>query len=247
MKVRAISAWYLPMSIALVASTVFLRKSTFKRHRSLRDRRVRLAFAISFLMVGSVCSAYSQTQKDNPDYSLGKPRLWSYKRVYPFLDGIFQDVASTQVSSLTLNANGINASTLDATLNSTQVGLSYNPVAAAQNALLQQQNGVVSANAALQSQLLTQQAALTQQLVTGSISKLGRPPWPSRRRKVRPIQTRPRWRRPLKLSQLQTQILRLLTVNWQSSKRRFLLPCIRARPMHHRQQPRHRAAPSQRS
>lgn len=119
-------------------------------------------------MLCNLISGFSEPPKDKPDYSLGKPRLWSYKRVYPFLDGVFQDVASTQVSSLSLNANGANASTLDATLNSFQAGVSFSPVNAAQNALLQQQNGVVSANAALQSQLLSQQAALTQQLVAAN-------------------------------------------------------------------------------
>lgn len=99
------------------------------------------------------------------DYTLGCPRIWSYQRIYPFLDGLFQDVASTQVSPLSLNPNSANASNLDAIQTSIQAGISYSSTLGLQNQVIQQQNAVVSANAALQTQLLTQQAQLTQQIV----------------------------------------------------------------------------------
>lgn len=125
------------------------------------------AFVVLFICIVSShprCFA----QKDNPDYSLGQPRVWIYQRVYPFLDGIFQDVASTQVAPLVLNANSANASQLNALQTSLGVGVTYSATAQAQNALAQQQTQLMGANTQLQSQLLTQQAQITQQLLTAT-------------------------------------------------------------------------------
>ena len=62
------------------------------------------------------------------DYSLGIPRIWDYARIYPFLDGLFQDAASTAVKAQQLDAAGINASALDAVQNSFQSGAQFQRV-----------------------------------------------------------------------------------------------------------------------
>jgi hypothetical protein len=41
-------------------------------------------------------------------------QVWKYSRIYPLLDGLFQDVAATQVSALTLTPNASNGVSLDA-------------------------------------------------------------------------------------------------------------------------------------
>jgi hypothetical protein len=89
--------------------------------------------------------------------------VWSYERLYPLLDGLFQDVASTSVSSLSLSPNSSNGSQLDALAQSFQLQLGFNQLSAAQNqAAAQMLNG----NTAFQSTLLQQQGSLLQQLMT---------------------------------------------------------------------------------
>ena len=41
-------------------------------------------------------------------------QVWSYKRVFPLLDGLFQDVASMQLKQLQLDPNQSNGSQVDA-------------------------------------------------------------------------------------------------------------------------------------
>lgn len=127
----------------------------------------RVVFAdllVAFIM-GSPCAL---AQKYRHDFSLGKPRVWIYQRVYPFLDGVFQDVASTEVAPLVLNANAANASQMNAVQTSWSVGVRFGAAAQAQNALAQQKNQLMIANTQVQSQLLSEQAKITQQLLTAT-------------------------------------------------------------------------------
>ena len=121
----------------------------------------------------STCSAGKLDAKgERPDYSLGCPRIWTYQRVYPFMDGIFQDFANTGVSPLTVSSNTANAATLTATQTTVSAGVAFSTVTAAQNQIIQQQNQIAAASAVsqaqLQSQLITQQQALTTQLATAT-------------------------------------------------------------------------------
>jgi hypothetical protein len=116
-------------------------------------------------LVFTAVPAIALAQNGPVDYTIGQPRIWSYDRVYPLLDGIFQDVASTQVSQLTLSPNNANASSLNASMLGVTAGVAFSPVTAAQNQLMQQQNAVLSANLGLQSQLLAQEATVTQQVI----------------------------------------------------------------------------------
>ena len=92
--------------------------------------------------------------------------MWGYQRVYPLLDGLFQDAASIQVSQLTLSPNAANASSLDAIQNAFQLGVSFSQTAGATNSVAQQMNSVLSSNAGLQNQLLAQQSQLVQSALT---------------------------------------------------------------------------------
>ncbi|MGB3631203.1 MAG: hypothetical protein WBA18_16965, partial [Terracidiphilus sp.] len=69
----------------------------------------------------------------NQEVTIGA-QLWKYDRVYPLLDGLFQDAASTQVQLLTLDPNKANSSQLDALIQSFQVQAGFNQLAGAQNA-----------------------------------------------------------------------------------------------------------------
>ena len=103
------------------------------------------------------------------DWSLGQPRLWSYERVFPFLDGIFQDVASTTVVPLSLQPNVANASSMDAVQTSFQASFAANTVTPQQNAIIQQQNSTSLINSSMQQQLvLQQQQLLTSQIATAT-------------------------------------------------------------------------------
>ncbi len=97
-----------------------------------------------------------------PDVTLGRPKVGGYDRIYPFLDGLFQDVATTKLNVLTLDPNGANASSLDAVLNSFQAGVSFSATAGAANAFSQQLNNAVASPFGAQSQLIGQQAQLIQ-------------------------------------------------------------------------------------
>jgi len=106
-----------------------------------------------------------EEEKVPQDIVLGHPRVWGYDRVYPLLDGLFQDVASTQLAQLTLNPNAPNGSALDAIQNAFQLAVSFSQTAGLQNNLAQQMNGTLGANAALQTQLLGIEGPLIQSAI----------------------------------------------------------------------------------
>jgi hypothetical protein len=139
---------------------------------SIHRRLSGLGFAALVTFIGSsgMISGQMPAVGSTPakDWSLGQPRIWYYERVYPFLDGIFQDVASTQLVPLVLSPNAADASKLNAIQSSFGLGLSYSSPTAAGNALAQQSNAVITANAQLQTELLAQQAQLTQQVLTAT-------------------------------------------------------------------------------
>lgn len=122
------------------------------------------AIAVAVLLVLATVKAPAQSL----DYQLGQPRVWTYTRVYPFLDGIFQDVSSTQIAPLVLNPNAANASQLDALQTAFNFGLTYSATTQAQNALTQQTNAVTTANAQLQTELLAQQAQLVPKVLAAT-------------------------------------------------------------------------------
>ncbi|MGB9228899.1 MAG: hypothetical protein WCC24_04110 [Terracidiphilus sp.] len=97
----------------------------------------------------------------NQEVTIGA-QLWKYDRVYPLLDGLFQDAASTQVQLLTLDPNKANSSQLDALIQSFQVQAGFNQLAGAQNAAAAQ---MAVANTAYQSALAGQQQSLMMQSI----------------------------------------------------------------------------------
>lgn len=104
----------------------------------------------------------SKAHKVPEDVTLGHPRVWGYQRIYPLLDGLFQDVASTQLAALSLNPNAANGASLDAVLNAFQMGVSFSQTGGVNNANMQQLNSVLNTNASVQNQLLSQQGQLIQ-------------------------------------------------------------------------------------
>lgn len=87
-------------------------------------------------------------------------RLWRYDRVYPLLDGLFQDVVSSQVTQLLLNNNAANASSLDALTQSFSLQAGYNQLAGVQNSVASQ---MAVANLGYQSTLAQQSQSILQQ------------------------------------------------------------------------------------
>ncbi len=86
-------------------------------------------------------------------------QAWRYSRVYPLLDGLFQDVASTQLKNLVLDPNAANGTSLDALQQSIQFQVQYSQLAGIQNAAAAQ---TITANTGFQTQLLQQQTTLLQ-------------------------------------------------------------------------------------
>jgi hypothetical protein len=86
-------------------------------------------------------------------------QVWRYPRVYPLLDGLFQDVASTQLKNLALDPNASNGTSLDALQQSFQFQLQYSQLAGIQNASAAQS---IATNTGYQTQLIQQQSTLLQ-------------------------------------------------------------------------------------
>jgi len=105
-------------------------------------------------------------QRRGAEVEIGSPKILEYSRVYPLLDGLFQDVAATQIQALTLNPNAPNASALDALQQIFQLQLQYSATAGIQNGLAAQQSSVASNYAAFQTVLLQQQSTLLAAQVT---------------------------------------------------------------------------------
>ncbi|MCU1304949.1 MAG: hypothetical protein JWQ87_5233 [Candidatus Sulfotelmatobacter sp.] len=87
-------------------------------------------------------------------------RVWKYDRVYPLLDGLFEDVVSSQVAPLLLNNNSSNASKLDAVVQSLQIQAGYGQLAGVQNSVASQ---MAVANLGYQSVLAQQSQSILQQ------------------------------------------------------------------------------------
>jgi hypothetical protein len=102
------------------------------------------------------------TERRRNEVSLGT-QVWSYDRIYPLLDGLFQDVAATQLASLSLNPNASNGTNLDVLQQSFQLQVQANQLAGVQNAAAAQ---TVQANARYQSLLVQQEGSLLQALVS---------------------------------------------------------------------------------
>src|ERR1700739_846721 len=98
---------------------------------------------LALVILGSITCptlSWGSPKCDHPhqkpcDVTLGRPRVWGYERLYPLLDGLFQDVSATQLSQLTLNPNAANAASLDAVQSAFQAGVSFSQTTGANNAL----------------------------------------------------------------------------------------------------------------
>jgi hypothetical protein len=128
-----------------------------------RLKRVACAILSLVILLGSLASPIplsAQAGKHGAEVEIGAPRILEYSRVYPLLDGLFQDVAATQLASLTLNPNAPNGSALDALQQVFQFQLQYSATAGIQNNLAAQQSATASTYASFQNALLQQQSQL---------------------------------------------------------------------------------------
>lgn len=89
-------------------------------------------------------------------------QVWSYDRVYPLLDGLLQDAASTQLQQLVLDPNKANSTQLDALVQALQVQAGFNQMAGVQNSVAAQ---MAQANVTYQSALTQQQQVILQQSI----------------------------------------------------------------------------------
>ena len=110
------------------------------KDRAWNRKKLGLALAIFSLLARAVpVDARHKSPSDLPeDVTLGHPRVWGYQRVYPLLDGLFQDVSSTQLAQLTLNPNTANGASFNAVQNAFQLGVTFSQTAGATNAAAQQ-------------------------------------------------------------------------------------------------------------
>src|SRR3974390_955205 len=121
---------------------------------------VPLCRAFVILILASLQTVSCAAQKYGAEVEIGSPKILEYSRVYPLLDGLFQDVAATQIASLTLNPNAPNASALDALQQVFQLQLQNSATAGIQNNLAAQQTANASTFASFQNALLQQQSQL---------------------------------------------------------------------------------------
>lgn len=119
-----------------------------------------LSLVISLGSLASPIPIFAGAGKHGAEVEIGVPKILEYSRVYPLLDGLFQDVAATQLASLTLNPNAPNASALDALQQVFQLQLQYSATAGIQNNLAAQQSATASTFASFQNALLQQQSQL---------------------------------------------------------------------------------------
>jgi hypothetical protein len=119
--------------------------------------------AVQFIVYGLAMvflSLPTAAQKHGTEVEIGSPKILEYSRVFPLLDGLFQDVAATQVSALALSPNAPNAASLDALQQVFALQLQYSATAGVQNGLAAQQSSVASNYAVFQNLLLQQQSTL---------------------------------------------------------------------------------------
>jgi hypothetical protein len=117
-----------------------------------------MSFRIQLAIVVLLCTIPSVGQITQQEVILSG-QAWRYTRVYPLLDGLFQDVASTQLKSLVLDPNVSSGTSLDAMQQSIQFQLQYSQLAGIQNAAAAQ---TIATNTGYQTQLIQQQATLLQ-------------------------------------------------------------------------------------
>ena len=89
-------------------------------------------------------------------------QAWAYDRVYPLLDGLFQDTASTGIKGLTLDPNASNGTQVDALVQSLQIQAGYNQLSGVQNSVAAQ---MAVANLGYQSTITQQQESVLQQQI----------------------------------------------------------------------------------
>jgi len=116
-----------------------------------------LSCLVLFCMLGICLRGFSQQQ----EVTIGA-QVWAYDRVYPLLDGLFQDAASTQLQQLVLDPNKANSSQLDALIQSFQVQAGFSQLAGVQNSVAAQMS---VANLGYQSTLAQQQQSIMQQSI----------------------------------------------------------------------------------
>ena len=121
-----------------------------------------LCFALPVESQQGDASATPQGNRALPSDVTVSVRVWPYSRIYPLLDGLFQDVAATQIKSLSLDPNAANGTNLDALQQVLQVQAQFSATAGIQNSLAAQQASAASANALLQAQLINRQSQLIQ-------------------------------------------------------------------------------------
>ena len=129
------------------------------------SRRIQEAFArqsrvVFFGVLVNALSVFAGAQKQGAEVEVGVPRIYEYSRVYPLLDGLFQDTAATQIAALSLNPNAANASGLDAMQQVFQLQLQYSATAGIQNSLAAQQTANSTNFTSFQNSLLQQQSQL---------------------------------------------------------------------------------------
>jgi len=112
----------------------------------------------AFLFIALVLPSCVRAQIQQPEI-IFNGQVWRYVRVYPLLDGLFQDVASTQLKNLALDPNASNGTSLDALQQAFQFQLQYSQLAGIQNAAAAQ---TIATNTGYQTQLVQQQATLLQ-------------------------------------------------------------------------------------
>lgn len=118
--------------------------------------------AFRLLVVLIACTTAGLGQKVPSNVTIGQPKVWDYSRVYPLMDGLFQDVSSIQVPALSINPNTANASNLDALQQVFQLYVQYSQLNAIQNGAAASGFAANGAVAAFQNQLVARESQLLQ-------------------------------------------------------------------------------------
>ncbi len=121
-------------------------------------RYVICLFMICMFMLGLCPPGFTQDK----EVTIGT-QIWAYDRVYPLLDGLLQDAASTQLQQLILDPNKANSSQVDALIQSFQLQAGFSQLAGVQNAAAAKME---VANLGYQSALAQQQQGILEQSIT---------------------------------------------------------------------------------
>jgi hypothetical protein len=103
-----------------------------------------------------------------PSVTVGRPKVYTYQRVFPLLDGRFQDTAAITVNQLNLTPDSASAYLLDAIQIGIAASVAFNPVTGALNSAATQ-NYTTAMN--LQNNLLSQEQSLLTQLQTAQTAQ----------------------------------------------------------------------------